>query len=164
MLHAREALALGRTITFQFIRDADARHVLQPLEELTAELLCRLPVPPTLYQDVEDVGLRSASAPKGMPLTMDGEEHLIQVPLVTRLRAPAPHAIGILLAKLPTPLADGFMGHHHAALEQQFFHIAIAQGEAVLEPDSMTDDFTGKAVVFVTGGIGWRGHVYTNGR
>jgi len=52
------------------------------------------------------------------------------------------------------------MGHVDAALEQEFFHVAGAQREAVVEPDAMTDDFAGKAVVLVAfGGSGWR-HVW----
>jgi len=35
--------------------------------------------------------------------------------------------------------------------------IAIAQGEAVVEPDAMAGDFAGKAVIFVALGVsGWR--------
>src|SRR5690349_4446174 len=35
-----------------------------------------------------------------------------------------------------------------------------AQGEAIGEPDAMTDNFTGKAVVLVPLGVGRRGHVW----
>src|SRR5262245_47200195 len=68
--------------------------------------------------------------------------------------------IGVVLPKLQTPLADGFMGDVDPAFEQQFLHIAIAQGEAVVEPDPMADDLAGKAVVLVACGVsGWR-HVW----
>src|SRR5215831_6179219 len=39
------------------------------------------------------------------------------------------------------------------AFEQQLLHIAIAQGEAIVEPDAMADDLPGKAVVFVALGV-----------
>ena len=57
--------------------------------------------------------------------------------------------IGIILPKLPTPLPDGFMGHSKTALEQKFFHIAVAQDKAIVEADFMADDLAGEAVVLV---------------
>jgi hypothetical protein len=36
------------------------------------------------------------------------------------------------------------LGDVDPAFEQQFLHIAIAQGEAVVEPDPITDDSPGK--------------------
>jgi len=56
------------------------------------------------------------------------------------------------------PLPDSFMGHDDATLEQEFLHIAVAQGEAIGEPDTMANDCAGKAVVLVTCGVGWRSH------
>ena len=61
----------------------------------------------------------------------------------------ATQPIGVGLPKLPTPLADSFAGHSDAAFEQEFLHVAIAQGEAIVEPDAMADDLAGKAVIFV---------------
>jgi hypothetical protein len=52
------------------------------------------------------------------------------------------------------------VGHHDAAFEQELFHIAVAQGEAIVEPDPVADDFARKAVVLVTFGVcGWS-HVW----
>src|SRR5262245_18718770 len=95
-----------------------------------------------------------------MPLTIDRQEDLVKVPLVPWLGASMLQLIGVVLPKLQTPLADGFMGDVNPAFEQQFLHIAIAQGEAVVEPDPMANDFAGKAVIFVALGVsGWR-HVW----
>ena len=62
------------------------------------------------------------------------------------------------IERLPTPWTDGFMRHGDATLEQEFLHVAVAQGEPIVEPDPMADDFAGKAVVLVTLGVGRRGH------
>ena len=79
---------------------------------------------------------------------------------IAGLRATAPQAIGIILPKLATPLTDHCVGHVDAAFKQQLLHVAVAQSEAIVEPDSVTDDLTGKAVVFVTLGVcGW-GHAW----
>jgi hypothetical protein len=48
----------------------------------------------------------------------------------------------VVLPELPTPCADRFVGHGDAAFEQEFLHGTVAQGEVIVEPDSMTDDFT----------------------
>ena len=52
------------------------------------------------------------------------------------------------------------MGDVDTAFEQQFLHVAVAQGEAIVEPDAMADNLAGKAVMFVAlGSSGWR-HVW----
>jgi hypothetical protein len=82
------------------------------------------------------------------------------MPFIPGLRATAPQAIGIILPKLPTPLTDGFMGHSNATLAQELLHVAVAQGEARVKPDSVAADFTGKAVVLVSFAGDGRGHVW----
>jgi hypothetical protein len=57
-------------------------------------------------------------------------------------------------------MTDGFIGHDEAAFTQQLFLVAIAQGEAIVVPDPMADDFRGKAVMFVALGVGRRSHVW----
>src|SRR5215510_2314944 len=92
-----------------------------------------------------------------MACTIDGEKHLIQVPLVPGLGASMLQLIGVVLPKLQTPLTDGFMGHVDTALEQELLHVAITQREAIGEPDPMTDNLAGKAVIFIALGVsGWR--------
>jgi len=83
--------------------------------------------------------------------------------VIARLRTTATQPIGVILPKLPTPFADGFVGHGDTTFAQEFLHVAIAQGEAIVEPDAMTDNFTGKAVVLVTLGVGRRGYVWAGG-
>jgi hypothetical protein len=61
---------------------------------------------------------------------LDGEHHLVEVPFVTRPRTSATQLIGVLLAKFAAPFADRLIGHHHAALTQDFFHIPEAQAES----------------------------------
>src|SRR5262249_40310386 len=88
----------------------------------------------------------------------DGQKDFIQVPFVPGLRPSAPEPIRVILPKLATPLADSFVGHGDAAFKQQLLHVAVAESEAIVEPDPVTDDCAGKAVVFVTLGVyGW-GH------
>jgi hypothetical protein len=41
-----------------------------------------------------------------------------------------------------------------------FFHIAVAQGEAIVELDAMTDDLPREAVILVALIGGWSSHVW----
>ena len=62
---------------------------------------------------------------------------------------PPTQPIGILLPEFQTPLPDGFVGHDDPMGEQHLFDIPVAQAEAVIQPDTMTDDLSREAVVFI---------------
>ena len=79
------------------------------------------------------------------------------MPLVPRLAASAPKSIGIILPELQTPLPDGFVGDVNATFEQKFLYVAVAQCEAIVEPDPVADDLAWKAVIFVALGVGGGG-------
>ena len=52
------------------------------------------------------------------------------------------------------------MGDVDPACQQEFFHVAVTQREAIIEPDAMADDLAGEAMVLIAfGGSGWR-HVW----
>jgi hypothetical protein len=87
------------------------------------------------------------------------EKILVEVPLVPWLGASTLQLIRVVLPKLPTPLADGLVGHINAALEQELLHVAVASREARVQPDAVADDLAGKAVVLITRGVGRGSHV-----
>jgi hypothetical protein len=82
MFHARQQLSLGGSITLQLIRDDDPWSVLASFEELAEEFLRGLLVPPALPQDIKDMAVLIDSPPEIVPGPMDGETHLVQMPLV----------------------------------------------------------------------------------
>jgi hypothetical protein len=84
-----------------------------------------------------------------MNTSVDFEEHLIQVPLVTRPRRSAAQAVGISLTELKAPFSDRLIRKGDTATGYQFFDIARAQREAKVEPDGMTDDLSGKAMTMI---------------
>jgi hypothetical protein len=116
------------------------------------EFLGRMLVPPTLYQNIQDVPILIHRPPQIIPFTVDGEKDLVQVPLVTWLGSSMTELIGICLAKLAAPLPDGFVRHDHPADEQEFFHVAVAETEAEVQPDAMADDLSREAVILVSAG------------
>lgn len=74
------------------------------------------------------------------------------MPLVTGSRKSSLHLIGIGLPKLLAPSTNGFLADLDAALGQDFFDIPIAQAEAEVEPDCVTDYGRGKAMAGVGDG------------
>jgi hypothetical protein len=102
-----------------------------------------------LHQDIEHVAVLIDGPPQIVPFAVDPEKDFIEVPLISRLRLPAPELIGILLAKCPAPLPNRFVSDNDATGEQEFFHVAIAETEPEIQPDPMADDLVREAVVLV---------------
>jgi hypothetical protein len=94
-----------------------------------------------------------------MTLPVDRQKDLVQVPLVPGPRPPATELIGIILPELLTPPADGFVGDVDAPFQEELLHVAVTQREAIIEPDTVTDDFARETVVLVALGVSGRGHV-----
>jgi hypothetical protein len=94
-----------------------------------------------------------------MPLAIDGDQDLVQVPFVTGPRSAAAYLIGIILPELLTPATDRFVGDLDTTFEKDFLNVSVAQGEPIIEPDAMANDLRWKAVVFVSVGLGWRRHI-----
>jgi hypothetical protein len=99
----------GRAVALELIRNDDPRHVLQALEQLAEKLLRRLLVAAALHQDIEHVIVLVDSAPQVMALAIDGQKDLVEVPLVPWLGASTLQLIRVVLPKLQTPLADGWV-------------------------------------------------------
>jgi hypothetical protein len=153
-------LTLGRAVALQLVRNDNPWHVLQSLEQLAEKLLRRMLIAAALHENVEHVILLIDGPPQVILLTMDRQADLVQMPFVARLRTPPSQPIGVILPKLQTPFADSFVGHRDAAFEQELFHVAVAQGEAIVEPDPVADDFARKAVVLVAFARGGKGYVW----
>jgi len=97
-----------------------------------------------LDQDIQHIPVLIDGPPEVVPCAVDGEEDFIHMPLIARSRTPASQPIGIDLPKLPAPLAYGFVGQHDTACKYQLFNLSIAQAEAKVEPDTMTDNLRRK--------------------
>jgi hypothetical protein len=149
-------LALRRAVALQLIRD-DPRYIPQDLEQFAKKHVRRLLITPALHQNIEDVVILIDGSPQVMAFAINSQKYFVQVPFVAWLGTSTLQPIRVVLPKLQTPLADGFMGDVDTAFAQQFLHVAVAQGEAIVAPDAMADDLAGKAVIFVACGISrWR--------
>lgn len=49
----------------------------------------------------------------------------------------------------PAELPDGLVGDHGAPLREEFFDVAKAQGEPMVQPDDMADDLTREPVAVI---------------
>ena len=146
VLHARQEVPLRRPIAFQRLREDDAWHRRQALEQLPEELVRSLRLPPALPENIESMAVLIHRAPPIMPRAVDGENDLIEMPCSTRLWAAPPQLVGLLLAKSPTPLADGLIGHDEPTSAQERFHVTIAETAPAIQPDTVADDLGRKAV------------------
>jgi hypothetical protein len=125
-------LALRNTVAAKTIRDQTSRFVLQSLEQPLEETLGGICVPPILHQDVEHDAVLVHRTPEIVQLTVDPDEHLIQVPDVA-WSWPAPaEPLGELRPELSAPSADALVGHKHAPFGQDQLDIPQAQAEHVI--------------------------------
>src|SRR5271169_4749109 len=76
------------------------------------------------------------------------------MPSVTRARAPSPQPFRHRRSELQHPAADRFIGNIEPTLGKEILHVAVARGEAKIEPDRVLDNRRRKAVA----AIGEQGH------
>lgn len=146
---AWEQFSFGRSIAFEFVGHDDARREAGRLEQFAEELLRRLLVAVALQQDIEDLTVGIHGPPEVILLPLNGDHNLVKMPLVSGLGATATNLIRVGMSKLFTPLVDRFVGDLNAQIEHHFLNIPKAQRKGVVEPDAVTNDRDGKAVVFV---------------
>jgi hypothetical protein len=104
--------------------------------KLTVPASCPPGIAPALHQHVEDFALVVDSTPKIQPLPGDAHDHLVQMPPVTRPRAMLAQPLRNQRAKLQNPTPHRLIGHVEPALGEKLLHIAVAQGEAEIQPRS----------------------------
>jgi hypothetical protein len=87
--------------------------------------------------------------PERLALPVDRQRILIDVPLVPWFRTLATQLVRLLLAECAAPCPDGFVRHAHAASQQEFFDITVAETDAIIAPHAGADDLGWKAVMSV---------------
>jgi hypothetical protein len=122
---------------------------LTPFEELAEDLLRGVLGPPPLHEHIEDAAVLVNGPPQGMAFAMHGEEDLVQGPFVTRPGAPVTQVVGILLAALAAPLADGFVGHADPTDEHEFLSIIVPERKAEIEPDGVAEALPWEPMMFI---------------
>ena len=111
--------------------------------------LSSLRISRSLDKQVEDLALVIDGPPEVHPLPGDPHHHLVQVPSVARPRAPLAQPSRDRGTEFQHPAPHRFVGDVEPALGQQFLDIAVAQGEAEIEPDRVLDDLGWEAMTAV---------------
>ena len=99
-----------------------------------------------LHQHIENLALVIDGSSQVHPFAGDANHHLLEVPPVAWSWAAPSKPAGEPGPELQNPPPHGFIGNLQAPLGQEILHIAIAQGEAQVEPDRVLDDRRRKAV------------------
>ena len=115
--------------------------------------VCGTLVETRLNQDIDHLAILIDAAPEILPLTLDSDEHLIQVQTVAQATLAPLEGPGLVGTELHPPLADCFAGNCEAALREEVLNVSKAETKAVVEPDGMADDFGRKSVSPVAGGV-----------
>src|SRR4029077_18044564 len=110
-------------------------------EALLAEQLDgRRPVSTTLYQDPEDLALGVNGTPQIHVLARDPHDHFVEMPAIARSRTAPSQAPSDRRSEFEHPTANALVGDVEATLGKQLLDIAIAEGEAKVQPHSVLDD------------------------
>ena len=113
----------------------------EPFQQLAYQLARHGLAAARLYQEIENFAFVVDRPPKPESPPPDYDHHLIEMPVVARIRAAAAKVTSDERAELQAPAPHGFMSHIKSALGQQILDIAVAQGEPSVEPYSVADNF-----------------------
>ena len=97
-------------------------------------------IPTRLAQDVDDLAILVDSPPEVQALAADRHEKFVQMPRIADGPRPTSESSRVGRTERLAPLADGLVRHRDAALGEEVFDVAEAEGESVLEPDRVADD------------------------
>ncbi len=152
VLHAGQHLLFGCPIATECIGDQHAWYVLTAFQQLPKKRLRGCFVPPALEKDIEHVPMRINCPPQRVELAISFEENLVEMPRIAGLRPSPAQLVGVVLAELPTPLANRFIAQQDAARSHELFHITIPEREPKGEPHGMADTLDRKAMALIGGG------------
>ena len=141
MIHRRHDRADRSAVTLQLVRDQAKRNLPLTLQELEKEALRCMTVASGLDEDVDQVAVLIDRTPEILPLAVDRNEDLVQVPRVSEAALSSFEIPRVIRTEFQTPLPDGFVRNDDPALREQVFDIAKAQAEPIIVPDGVTDYF-----------------------
>jgi hypothetical protein len=140
VLSVRQGALDGWHVAGKLVRDHNARLHVLGLEYSTQEPLRGVLVASALDQDVQHRPILTDSAPQPVPTFLDGQRHLVQEPLVAASPAASTKLASQQRAELVAPETNRLVADLDASLGEQLFDIAVAQREAVIQPDRVADD------------------------
>ncbi len=95
---------------------------------------------------ISDVAILIDGTPEILPLSLDGDEDLVQVPCVSQATLVALQSTSVFRHELDAPKSDGFIGNRDSAVREQVLNVSKAHAESMVEPDCVADDFGRKSI------------------
>jgi hypothetical protein len=99
-----------------------------------------------LHQQIENLAFIVDGSPKPKLPTRNHHGHLVEMPSRGRLWASTAQFSGEKRPELQNPSPHRFVGDIQPTLSEQIFDVALAEREAVIEPDGVLDDRRRKLV------------------
>ena len=149
MRTAQTQLPESRTVGAQLVGNQQLRCEALLLKQLAHQPECRLRIAPTLNEHVEDLAFVVDGTPQIHPPARDPHHHLVEMPAIARPRATLAQPSRDRGTEFQHPTPYRFVGDVEPALGQQFLDIAVAQGEAEIEPDRVLDDLGRKTMAAI---------------
>ena len=144
MDHGREDVPMCSRITPKLVGDQLPGCLSLMFQGPTKEAFSGSMISPLGDQNIDHVSILIDGPPKIEALTLDGDEEFINVPDVAESSLFPTQSSGVGRSEFLTPVSDCFVGDQDSSLRKQVFYISKAQGEAMVQPDSVTDDLGGK--------------------
>ncbi len=148
--------ARRRPVGFQAVRRDRLRAYGRALQQFPHQFQRRFGVAAFLNQHVENGSLVIDGPPEVHALAPDFHDNLIQMPAARRASVLTPEVGGELGTERVGPLADRLVSDVDAAMGEQLLNAAVAEGEAVVQPDRVADDVRRKPVALVGNGVHFR--------
>lgn len=120
-------------VATQFVRDDNAR-LAKATNQALQKTLGRLCVTVLVNQYIKDTPIGVDGPPKPELLSIDRDDHFIEMPFVCCFRPVATNAIREMASKTVDPEPDGLARHNDTAFCKQIFDICRTQREAVIRP------------------------------
>src|SRR3954447_20555593 len=97
-------------------------------------------VPARLDQDVENLAPLVDGAPQVHAYSCNAHRHFIEMPSIPWSRLALPQSAGEKRTELQHPAPDRFIGQVEPTFGKKLLDVAVAEGEAQIEPDGVLDD------------------------
>ena len=145
----RHDLSVRSPVASQLVGDQPPGLTPLTLQQLADKAFGSPAVATRLDEDVDDVAILIDGTPEIVPLSLDGDEDLVQVLCVAQPALSTLEPASVFRAELDAPKPDCFVGHRDAALGQEIFYIAKAHTESMVQPYGVADDLGRESISMV---------------
>ena len=149
MDHGREDVPMCSRITSKFVGDQLPGCLSLMFQGPTKEAFGGSTISTPGKQNIDHVSILIDGSPQIEALTSDGDEEPIDMPGVAESALFPTQSAGVGRSEFLTPVSDRFIGDKDSSLGEQVFYVSKAQGEPMVQPNGVTDDFRRKAVASI---------------